>query len=154
MSARLGIGWLAAQTGRSVHAIRWYEMQGLLPGVARDSGGRRAFDPQHVQWLELMDRLRQSGMSIAEMRRYTVMVKQGRSTVAERARLLEAHRARVVQTVARWKRALALIDRKIEFYSEWEKTGRRPPQLPSAPAKRARRSGRGLGTAGAGRPEL
>jgi len=154
MSARLGIGWLAAQTGRSVHAIRWYEMQGLLPGVARDSGGRRAYDPQHVQWLELMDRLRQTGMSIAEMRRYTVMVTQGRSTVAERARLLEVHRARVVQTVARWKRALALIDRKIEFYGEWEETGRRPRQLPSAPAKRAGKSGRGLGTAGTGRPEL
>lgn len=152
MSARLGIGWLAAQTGRSVHAIRWYEKQGLLPGVARDGGGRRAYDPQHVQWLDLMDRLRQTGMSIAEMRRYTIMVTQGRSTVAERARLLETHRARVMQTVARWKRALALIDRKIEFYSEWEETGRRPRQLPSTPVKRARRPGRGLGTAGAGRP--
>lgn len=148
MSARLGIGWLAAQTGRSVHAIRWYEKQGLLPGVARDGGGRRAYDPQHVQWLELMDRLRQTGMSIAEMRRYAIMVMQGRGTVPERARLLETHRARVVQTVARWKRALTLIDRKIDFYVEWQETGRRPRELPCTPVRRARKPRRGAAEVG------
>ena len=28
----LAIGELAARTGRTVHAIRWYEAQGLVPG--------------------------------------------------------------------------------------------------------------------------
>lgn len=40
MSNNFRIGELAARTGRSIHAIRWYEAQGLIPGVARDSGGR------------------------------------------------------------------------------------------------------------------
>lgn len=72
----LRIGALSARTGRSVHTIRWYEAQGLIPGVARDAGGRRTYSEQHVGWLELMERLRRSGMSIAEMRRYTALVKQ------------------------------------------------------------------------------
>jgi len=42
------IGELAARTGRTVHAIRWYETQGLVPGVARDEGGRRLYGEPHV----------------------------------------------------------------------------------------------------------
>ena len=32
----LRIGKLARLTGRSVHTIRWYEAQQLIPGVRRD----------------------------------------------------------------------------------------------------------------------
>ena len=32
-----------AATGRTVHTIRWYERQGLIPGVCRDGGGRRVY---------------------------------------------------------------------------------------------------------------
>src|SRR5688572_12846080 len=54
MSESLHIGRLAERTGRSVHAIRWYEAQGLVPGVVRDSGGRRVYTELHVNWLQLM----------------------------------------------------------------------------------------------------
>ena len=40
-SASLRIGALSTRTGHSIHAIRWYEAQGLKPGVQRDDGGRR-----------------------------------------------------------------------------------------------------------------
>lgn len=36
MSTPLHIGGLSARTGHSIHAIRWYEAQGLIPGVVRD----------------------------------------------------------------------------------------------------------------------
>jgi len=125
------IGELAALTGRSIDAIRWYEAQGLIPGVQRDDGGRRVYDELHVGWLELMDRLRRTGMSIAEMRRYTVLVKQGRSSLAQRQEMLRAHRARVEDTIAEWKQALKLIDGKIDFYGEWMSSGHRPRTTPS-----------------------
>ena len=47
---RLRIGELAARAGRSVHAIRWYESQGLIPGVMRDAGGRRVYSESHPDW--------------------------------------------------------------------------------------------------------
>jgi DNA-binding transcriptional MerR regulator len=125
------IGELASRSGRSVHAIRWYESQGLIPGVVRDSGGRRVYDELHVGWLELMDRLRQTGMSIAEMRTYTALVKQGRVTLRERQDLLSSHRVRVKAKVAELKLALKLIDSKIDFYGEWIATGDRPKGLPT-----------------------
>jgi DNA-binding transcriptional MerR regulator len=73
-----------------------------------------------------MDRLRLTGMSIAEMRRYTALVMQGRRTLNDRREMLTAHRARVTDTITQWKQALRLIDHKIDFYGEWLATGHRP----------------------------
>ena len=120
------IGQLAARTGRSVHTIRWYEAQGLIPGVARDGGGRRVYGELHISWLDLMDRLRRTGMSIAEMREYTALVKQGSSTLCKRQALLSAHREQVRDMIAEWQLALKLLDSKIDFYDEWVASGKRP----------------------------
>jgi DNA-binding transcriptional MerR regulator len=73
-----------------------------------------------------MDRLRSTGMSIAQMRQYTALVKQGSKTLRQRQTLLARHRSRVEQTIAEWKQALSLIDSKIDFYGQWLATGRRP----------------------------
>jgi DNA-binding transcriptional MerR regulator len=131
MTTPLRIGQLSARSGRTVHAIRWYEAQGLIPGVERDGGGRRVYHELHVDWLDLMDRLRKTGMSIAEMRAYTALVKQGRGTLKERQQMLYAHRARVLETISDWTRALELIDSKIDFYGEWLTTGHRPKRHPA-----------------------
>ena len=121
-----------------MHAIRWYETQGLVPGVARDEGGRRVYGELHVGWLDLMERLRATGMSIAEMREYTALAMKGKTTLRERRDMLAAHRERVNETIAGWKRALSLVERKIDFYDEWMQTGHRPPLIPAeAPRVRA-----------------
>jgi len=125
------IGALSVRTGRSIHTIRWYEAQGLIPGVARDGGGRRVYGELHVGWLDLMDRLRRSGMSIAEMRAYTALVKLGRTTLPQRREMLAAHRERVLQTITEHRAALRLIDAKVGFYDEWITTGQRPKNDPN-----------------------
>ena len=138
-SSSFHIGALAQRTGRSIHTIRWYEAQGLIPGVERDGGGRRVYVDLHIGWLELMDRLRRSGMSIAEMRAYTALVKLGRTTLRQRREMLLAHRERVRETIAEHRAALRLIDAKVGFYDDWIATGQRPKDDPNRRAS-ARRS--------------
>jgi DNA-binding transcriptional MerR regulator len=150
----LKIGELSRRTARSVHTIRWYEAQGLMPGVQRDGAGRRRYQEEHVAWLDLMERLRLTGMTISEMRRYAALVKQGKASIAERHALFAAHRERVLATIEDWKLGLALLDRKLDYYGEWLASGKRPvvgpyevtappaprPRTPSArPAKTAAR---------------
>jgi DNA-binding transcriptional MerR regulator len=124
------IGKLARLTGRTVHTIRWYESQRLIPGVRRDLQGRRLYAEWHVDWLELLDRLRGSGMSIRALREYTTFAKRGVATVEDCQRLLQTHREHIEATIAELNESLALIDAKIAFYSEWRRTGVRPPPLP------------------------
>ena len=135
----LYIGDIARRTGRSVHTIRWYEAQGLMPGVIRDRGRRRVYSDYHIGWLELMERLRLTGMSIRQLREYTALVKQGSTTLRKRRALLAEHQRRVKAMIAKWTEALALVDAKIEFYDEWVAGGTRPTVSPQqrARAKRA-----------------
>ncbi len=129
------IGALARRTGRSIHTIRWYEAQRLIPGVRRDPQGRRVYIEQHVGWLDLLDRLRSTGMSIREVREYAVMVRRGEQSLKERQGLLKAHRERIEARIQDMTESLSLIDRKIEFYGDWLRTGVQPP-LPAAPKRR------------------
>src|SRR5688500_18680319 len=89
------ISQLARASGRSVHTIRWYESQRLIPGVRRDAQGRRTYVHEHVEWLALLERLRCSGMSIRELREYTAVAKRGASMIDASEELLRAHRARI-----------------------------------------------------------
>jgi DNA-binding transcriptional MerR regulator len=130
MPQNLRIGEVASRTGRSIYTIRWYESQGLIPGVARDRGGRRVYGDHHVGWLDLMERLRYTGMSIAQMREYTALVQQGGATLKRRRDLLAQHQERVRGTISRGSEALALITAKVEFYDEWVCNGQRPAVAP------------------------
>jgi DNA-binding transcriptional MerR regulator len=139
MPHSLHIGEVATRTGRTVHAIRWYEAQGLVPGVERDGGGRRLYTEHHIGWLDFMDRLRGTGMSVAQMRAYTALVKKGAAALGERRALLRAHQVRVLENIARWTEALTLIDAKLEFYDEWVAKGARPAVGPHRRVWRAMR---------------
>ena len=123
----LRIGKLARLTGRSVHTIRWYEAQRLIPGVRRDPQGRRVYDERHVEWLALLDRLRRSGMSIKGLRDYASMVRKGAASLRERQQMLRAHRRLIEERIAELTRARAVVDAKIEFYAKWLSTGVQPP---------------------------
>ena len=135
------IGELATRSGRSKHAIRWYDAQGLIPGVQRDAAGQRRFTSRHVEWLAFVDRLRSSGMSIAQIRTYTRLIQQGRASLPHQRALLAAHREQVAATIAAWRDSLALIDAKLAFYDLWILTGERPATEPTGSAKAASRGG-------------
>lgn len=126
ISTRLRIGEFVSLTGHSIHTIRWYEAQGLLPHVPRDGGGRRTYSKRHITWIELIDRLRRSGMSIADLREYTKLAQQGGTTLEATRDMLIRHRSHVEQKIEEWQNALALINEKIQFYSDWIEDGKRP----------------------------
>ncbi|SHK35357.1 DNA-binding transcriptional regulator, MerR family [Bradyrhizobium lablabi] len=140
MQQDLRIGEMASRTGRSIHTIRWYEQQGLIPGVIRDRSGRRVYSEYHVGWLDLMERLRCTGMSIRQMREYTALAKQGAAALRQRRALLAGHQVRVRQNITRWTEALALIDAKVEFYDEWMENGARPAVEPHRRVKNTRKT--------------
>jgi DNA-binding transcriptional MerR regulator len=125
-ASHMRIGELAAQSGRSTHTIRWYDAQGLIPGVIRDPSGHRRFTIGHVQWLALLERLRHTGMSISQIRTYTRLVQQGSKQLPLQRKLLADHRDRVAATIDAWRDSLDLIDAKLAFYDRWMATGVRP----------------------------
>jgi MerR family redox-sensitive transcriptional activator SoxR len=66
-SQRIGIGQVAARTGLSVSAIRFYETQGLVAPV-RNNGGQRRYLRSDIRRLSFVMIAQQLGFSIDEIR--------------------------------------------------------------------------------------
>lgn len=65
----LTIGQVAEQTGLSVHTLRFYEREGLLPmQIRRSSTGRRVYSAPDIEWLRICTSLRASGMPLDTIR--------------------------------------------------------------------------------------
>lgn len=126
MSDQLRIGELAQRTGKSIHALRYYESIGLMPFVKRDTGGRRQYDVQHVEWLFLLERLQRTGMSLSQMQRYATLVSQGKQTIRQRIALLEMHLGEIDRQMEELSRSRELLIAKLDFYREWTSSGKRP----------------------------
>jgi len=56
------------QTGLSARTVRYYEEQGLLPGVRRKAAGRRVYGPDELERLSFIQRLKQMGLTLAQIR--------------------------------------------------------------------------------------
>ena len=128
----LRIGELADRTGRSADALRYYEREGLIPNVSRDASGHRVYTERHVLWMELLDRLRSTGMGIAQIRTYAGLVQEGDATLAERQALLRAHRTHVLAHIQELQACLDLIDHKVELYQSWLDAGASAPRVRDA----------------------
>jgi DNA-binding transcriptional MerR regulator len=79
MEPELSIGDVARETGLSVHALRFYEREGLMLSteVARGSGGHRRYSELDVRWLGICTKLRKSGMPLAKIRRFAELNREG-----------------------------------------------------------------------------
>lgn len=81
----------SSKCGLSSDTIRYYEKSGMLPEVGRGGDGNRRFSQENIEWLTLLYWLRETGMSMAQMRRFTRLAKAGPATVSERRRILMDH---------------------------------------------------------------
>lgn len=116
--ASRSVGEVAEHTGLSVHALRFYEREGLLLGpIRRASSGQREYTPADVEWLELCLRLRASGMPLAELKRFAALVRDGPGNERERLSLLEEQRDRVEAQMDVLEAARAVIEWKVDVYA-------------------------------------
>ncbi|MDO3704691.1 MerR family transcriptional regulator [Micromonospora sp. C28SCA-DRY-2] len=116
----LTVGEAAERVGLTTYTLRWYEQEGLVAPVGRDSAGRRRYTTGDVDWLFLLTRLRRTGMPVRDMRRYAELARQGDSTLGARRALFEAHRARVLARMAELGEDLRVLDHKIDAYRRAE----------------------------------
>lgn len=115
---RFTISEVSDYTGLSAHTLRWYERIGLMPLVDRSHTGQRRYGPRDLDWLDLVGKLRLTGMPVADMVRYAELVRQGEETVAERERLLCAHREDVRRRISELRSTLDVLDYKIDIYAD------------------------------------
>lgn len=73
------------RTGLSHDTLRYYEREGLIGPVPRDGGGRRRYEDADLEWIGLVTCLRDAGLGIADLRRFTELLRVGRLSRGSRA---------------------------------------------------------------------
>lgn len=115
----LSIGEVAERSGLSVHALRFYEREGLFANpVRRLSNGRRIYHEEDLEWLAICTKLRSSGMSLATIRRYVELARQGSGNEHERLELLRQHENRVEEQIRELHECLDVMRHKVRIYAD------------------------------------
>jgi DNA-binding transcriptional MerR regulator len=117
----------AEQSGFSIDTLRYYERIGLLDDIDRTPTGHRLFHDEDLEWLGVLRCLRDTGMPIAQMRRYAELARCGPATLAERLSLLNRHDRQVQERLTLLQAQHEHLREKIGWYQS-----QIPPSAPTA----------------------
>ena len=96
----LKIGELAARTGYTVEAIRYYEREGLLPAPARSGGNYRLYRGAHLERLRFIGHCRSLDMALDEIRRLLTLRDHPDQSCGAVNALLDRHIVEVADRIA------------------------------------------------------
>lgn len=115
---------VAAKTGLSPNTLRYYEKEGLLPHVQRSKSGIRHYSNDDLEWLDVISCLKNTGMSIKQIRDFVNLSQQGPETLKERRGMLFAHRQEVEGRIQKMQQHLKRVSQKIEHITrQYEEYG-------------------------------
>ncbi|MGW1533223.1 MerR family transcriptional regulator [Streptomyces aureus] len=112
----LTIAQVVERTGLSHDTLRYYEKAGLIERVGRTTGNQRRYRAADLAWLEFLIRLRETGMPIADVRRFTELRSRGDETVPERLAMLREHGAGLRERIRALRRDASALEDKIDHY--------------------------------------
>ena len=106
--ATLTIGQVAKRAGLNVSAIRYYELQGLLPEAPRVSGQRRYSDDTLTR-LAVIDVAKRAGFSLDEIRLLLSATDRGEPAYAQLQELAQRKLPEVDELIDRAQRVRAWL---------------------------------------------
>lgn len=109
--------------GISAYTLRYYEKIGLLSFVKRNEAGVREFSVSDLLTLNTIYRLKQTGMSLKDIKHYLELIKEGFPSVDERLAIFCAQKKRVEAQIRSLENALETIDGKLHYYQESKRQG-------------------------------
>ncbi len=108
---------IAEKTNLKPHVLRYYEKEGLLPHVKRTQGGIRHYTDKDLEWLGLICCLKNTGMSIKQIRDFVTLSLRGPETLQKRCEMLKTHQEDVAAKIAEMQRHLEIVTHKIDFFT-------------------------------------
>ncbi|EAE6383699.1 MerR family transcriptional regulator [Listeria monocytogenes] len=97
--------------------LRFYEKEGLIT-PERDKNNLRTYSEEDANWLKFLLHLKGAGLSIEELKQYTIWRTTGDSTISERLNMLKEKKVVLEQEIERLQKNLDTVVRKIGIYEE------------------------------------
>lgn len=115
-------GEVAERTGLSLDTLRYYERERLI-GPIRRAAGRRQYTADDVAWIGIVTCLRDAGLGIADLRRFTELLR-GEAGAGDRVSFLTRRRAELQERLRVTEAAIRVLDGKIAYYGDRDGTDR------------------------------
>ena len=103
------IGEVAREAGLGVHAVRFYEREGLLPEPRRKASGYRDYPPEVVPRLRFIRRAKELGFSLGEILTLLELEGDSNASAAEVKQIAES----TLEDVERRVKALQRMRREL-----------------------------------------
>jgi DNA-binding transcriptional MerR regulator len=117
------IGEVAKKMNVAPSTLRYYDKEGLLPFVERSEGGIRVFSDKDFSYLSIIHCMKQTGMSIKEIKNFIDLVSQGDDSIPERLELFQNQREVVVSQIKKLQETLDILDYKCWYYETASEKG-------------------------------
>lgn len=102
-------------TGVNAHTLRYWAKCGLFAHLDRDDNGYRYFSERDLQWVGLVQCMRQTGMSIARVLDFVGLCQKGDITLPEHIEMMQAQENWILNTIATYTKALEAVRKKIKI---------------------------------------
>jgi len=114
---------VAKRLNISPHTIRFYGKEGLLTFVERDQNGNRIFKEEDFERLFIIASLKRAGMTIKQIREFTILCDEGDSTISQRLQIIKDQRENVEEQITELQDALDVLKYKTWLYEVALKAG-------------------------------
>ena len=114
---------VAKRLGLSPHTIRFYAKEGLLDFVDRDQNGNRIFKESDFERMFIIASLKRAGMSIKQIRAFTILCDEGDVTIPQRLQIILDQREAVEGQITELQDALDVLKYKTWLYEVALKAG-------------------------------
>ncbi len=111
------IGQVSELFGVPISTLRYYDREGLFPGLERTSGIRR-FGERELEALRVIECLKRSGMEIKDIKQFMLWCAQGKETYPERLELFRRQKAAVEAELHQLERTLDMLRFKCWYYEQ------------------------------------
>jgi DNA-binding transcriptional MerR regulator len=111
---QLQIRDVVERTGLTPDTLRYYEKEGLVGPIARNAGQRR-YSEDDVAWIGIVTCLRDAGLGIADLRRFTELLRE-EAGAEDRVAFLRRRRDELLDRLRQTQAALGVLDDKIAYY--------------------------------------
>lgn len=109
------IGEISKITNLTIDTLRYYEKEGLI-SPNRDKNNIRIYCNNDIKWINFIIKLKQTGMSLKNIKKYSNLRNQGDSTINERLSLLYEQKNRLEINSRQLEEHILFLNNKIDIY--------------------------------------
>lgn len=109
------VGQVSEMFNIPVSTLRYYDKEGLFPGMERKSGIRK-FSDNEIEALRVIECLKATGLEIREIKQFMEWTTKGSATYQQRKQLFETRLKKVEEEMANLQKTMDMLKYKCWYY--------------------------------------